>query len=102
LFESNRFAAQLAVARQELADELATVEARVRAEAARDVDAARRERDTAFEARDEAVRVQDQARAAQHAAEARLARVTSSTAWRLTAPLRHGMMLLLGRERGDG
>lgn len=101
LFESNRVAAELVVKRQALADRLAAVESQVRAESARDVDAARRERDHALEARDAALRERDQAIAARQEAEAMLRRVTGSTAWRLTAPLRHGMMLLLGRERGD-
>jgi hypothetical protein len=98
LFESNRIAAQLVIARQALADQLATIEQRVRAEASREVDAARVERDRAFAERDAAYRERDRARAAQREAEAMLARVTGSTAWRVTAPLRRAIMVLRGRD----
>ncbi len=99
LFEIRRVAAQLDIARQTLADRLATVEARVHAEAARMNEDTRSERDRAVEQRDAAFRDRDIARSAQHDAEAMLARVTGSTAWRLTAPIRLVMICLLGRPR---
>ena len=102
VFESQRHAAQLALARQALADQLATAERRLRDEASAAIEAARREREGALAACEAAHRERDAARAAQDAAEAMLARVTGSTAWRLTAPLRHAAMFALGRKRGNG
>ena len=99
LFESNRFAASLVVERQVLADRLATVEARVRAKAARELAALRQERDHALESRDALLRERDSEARARREAEVMLARVTGSTSWRITAPMRHLLMLLLGRPR---
>ena len=103
LFEANRFAAQLTIERQRLVDELATVRERERSaareEADKVIDAARRERDQARLERDQALVERDQARADDQDATARLQRVTSSTAWRLTGPFRLLFMVLLGRAR---
>ena len=92
LFESNRHAAELALARHALADALthaqASAEADARADAAREIDAARQARDVAFAER-------DRARAA---AEAMLRRVVGSTSWRMTAPVRGLIAALLGRD----
>ena len=111
LFEASRFAAQFSVERQALADHLDRVRAGERRiaqdEAARQVDAARQERDRACAQRDRAIterdnarRERDRARSDQQAAAAMLDRVTSSTAWRLTGPMRRVAMLLLGRPPG--
>ncbi len=95
LFESNRHAAELALARHALADALthaqASAEADARADAAREIDAARQARDVAFAER-------DRARAAAEAAEAMLRRVVGSTSWRMTAPVRGLIAALLGRD----
>lgn len=103
LFESNRFAGELVVARQSLEDELATVRKReraeARAEAAPVIVAARRERDCAWQDRDRALRERDRAREAHREAAATLRRVTTSTFWRLTTPFRHALIVLLGRPR---
>ncbi len=94
LFESNRYAAELAIARHALADALATAESRARAQAEADalraIEAARKDRDAALTERDRALE-----------AEARLQRITSSTTWRMTAPLRALVAALLGRPRSD-
>jgi hypothetical protein len=104
LFESNRFAGELVVARQALADELAAVRTRERAEARAEaaplIVAARRECERAWQERDRALRERDRAREAHREAAAMLHRVTTSTLWRLTNPIRHGLMVLLGRPRG--
>ena len=106
LFETNRFAAQLVVERQTLRDALdaATQRERVLAqqeaaqqEAARQTEAAHRERDQARQERDAALTARDRAEAEAHAAAALLQRVTSSTAWRATGPLRRVLAALRGR-----
>lgn len=95
LFESRRFAATLAVDRQTLADALAAA-----ANAASAIDAALQARDRAVRARDAAVAERDRARAAAHDAQAMLHRLTSSTSWRLTAPVRVLLMRILRRQGG--
>lgn len=99
LFETRRTLVQLAIERQALSDRLATLEPQVRTEAAALVGAAYAERDRAFEQRDAAIAARDSAGMAQREAEAALARVIGSTAWRLTAPVRFVLIRLLGRER---
>ena len=96
LFETNRHAAELAIARQTLVDALDAADARAlaraRAEILPELEAIRRERDAACAARDHAQR---RARDA----EARLHRIASSTSWRITFPLRAALATLLGRPR---
>ncbi len=96
LFESNRFAAELVVARQNLVDELAVVTA-----GAAQVEAACRERnEAAWLERDQARMERDAALERMWAAEGMLDHVVTSTAWRITGPLRHGLATMLGRPRG--
>ena len=108
LFETQRFAAQLAIERQHLRDSVDTMRARERDAAQADIapllDAARRERDAATaecdrarDERDVAAVERDRARADAHDAAAMLERVTSSTAWRLTGPARRLLQKLLRR-----
>jgi hypothetical protein len=108
LFESKRFAVQLAIERQHLSDAVDTMRSRERAAADAEIapllDAARRERDAAAAARDRAyaerdaaLAARDQARAEAHDAIAMLERVTSSTAWRVTGPARRLLQGLLRR-----
>ncbi len=104
LFESNRFAAELVSERQMLADDLATVTerelARANEEVLPELEAARHERDRAVRERDHARHERGRALDRAQAAEAMLDRVTHSTSWRLTAPVRALLMALLGRPRG--
>lgn len=92
LFETKRFATQLAIERQHLRDSVDTLRVRERdaahAEFGPLLDAARRERDAAMLERDAAIVERDRARAVAHDATAMLDRVTSSTAWRMTGPAR--------------
>ena len=115
LFECRRFAAQLAIERQHLSDALDGVRQAERQAAQRDVapvveamaverDRAVAERETAITERemvvaerDRAIEERDRARAAAHDASARLEHVTSSTAWRVTGPVRRVLQRLLGR-----
>lgn len=104
LFESDRFAAELVIARQKLKDELDNARKRERAEARAEaaplIVAARHERHRAWHERERALCERDRAREAHREAAAMLHRVTTSTLWRLTSPVRHGLMVLLGRPRG--
>lgn len=115
LFEAKRFAVQLAIERQHLSDAVDTMRddamAAARDEVAPLVDAARAERDAAqaerdaahaernaaFIERDAALADRDRARDAARDAAAMLDRVTSSTAWRLTGPVRRLLQTVLGR-----
>ncbi len=94
LFESNRFAAEWVVARQNLEDELAVVTAR-----ATQADSAC-ERNEAWLERDQARRERDAALERMWAADAMLDHVVTRIAWRITGPLRHGLAPMLGRPRG--
>lgn len=107
LYETKRFADQLAIDRQNLSDAVDTMREREREEAQTAVapllEAARRERERALAARDAmaaerdaAVADRDRARAAAHDAAAMLDRVTSSTAWRVTGPARRLFQALRG------
>lgn len=101
LFESKRFAVQLAIERQHLRDSVDSMRVRereaVQAEIAPQLEAVRRELDSALAERDAAIAERDRARADAHDAAAMLDRVTSSTAWRLTGPVRRLLQTLLGR-----
>ena len=115
LFECRRFAAQLAIERQHLSDALDGVREVERRAAQREValaveamaqerdqavverDRAVVEREIAVAERDRAISERDRARAEAHDATARLMHVTSSTAWRVTGPVRRVLQALLGR-----
>lgn len=101
LFETKRFAVQLAIERQHLSDSVDTMRSREREAAQAAIapllDAARRERDTATAERDAAIAGRDRARADAHVAAVMLERVTSSTAWRMTGPARRLLQALLRR-----
>lgn len=111
-FESQRFAAQIAIERQHLSDAIDGIKLQAR-EAARSAaaseseavlaalrgerDQALAERDAIAAERDRAIAQRDRARADAHDSGAMLERVTSSRAWRLTGPARRMMQAVLRR-----
>ena len=115
-FEAQRFAAQTAIERQHLADEVDGIRARAletalgtaRLQAASESaaafeairaerDAARAERAALAAERDRVIGERDRARIEARDTAAMLARVTSSTAWRITGPARRVLQAVLRR-----
>ena len=108
LFESRRYAVQLGIERQHLRDRIDGLRDEalgvVRREMGEAIEAAVQKRDRALAerdglvgARDLAMAERDRAMGERDAARAMLERVMSSTAWRVTGPVRRVLQTLLGR-----